>query len=507
MVLETLNKKYFPLIYIFIWFSLNLLILTSFPFVHTDEAWLSGLSRTMMAERSPAATEDFFDLYERNPHGLKTLFHTLQISFISLGGYSLASVRLLSLLAGAICLFLFHRLVFLRLSFKGKEYAALGAMIWLSMDVQFVYISHLARQEIFMVLILTGVLNILLTEGIRTPVRGIAAGAVLGLSAGVHPNGFIIAWPAGIYLLTEILRKRRKWSEGGAFLGSAAITASFFVLISFIFNPDFIADYRAYGAPLGVLDPPDMKLLKWPDFYVKLFMRIGGTYYTPPIQVQMILFPLLLSALLLKKRGMLGLCGFAGFNIGLLIVGKYSQPSIVFLFPFYYLLWAEAARWRPVRYAAPLLMAATLFVSLSEIGSEKEDFNHYTDELNRLIPPGSTALGSLYSEYAMSDGRFFDWRNLHYLKDKNISLESYMKERNIEYIILPEEIFFIYENRPYWNVIYGNVARWYLPLENFLKERCSLIGEFPSPGYGMRISAYRNDRPWYVRVYKVSISE
>ena len=64
-------------IYLIIWFVINLLFLTQFPFVHTDEPWLSGLSRSILENDSPTVTEDFFDLYERHPHALKILFHTV----------------------------------------------------------------------------------------------------------------------------------------------------------------------------------------------------------------------------------------------------------------------------------------------------------------------------------------------------------------------------------------------------------------------------------------------
>ncbi|MDC7235361.1 MAG: 4-amino-4-deoxy-L-arabinose transferase, partial [Spirochaetales bacterium] len=92
-------------LYLVIWFVSSLFFLTDYPFVHSDEPWLSGLTRSMMDSSSLSSTEDFFDLYERNPHALKVLFHLLQMPFIRLLGYSLFSVRLLSLTAGLISLY------------------------------------------------------------------------------------------------------------------------------------------------------------------------------------------------------------------------------------------------------------------------------------------------------------------------------------------------------------------------------------------------------------------
>jgi len=501
------KTKYILFVYLLVWFAVNVLFLTEFPFVHTDELWLSGLSRSMMEDKSPAATEDFFDLYERNPHAIKILFHSIQSGFIRILGYSLKTVRILSLVTSILSLLLMYKLTNKILTVPHKKNIAVIITIWMSLDVQYIYISHFARQEITLVLLLIIMLNLLVSTGIKPLLRGASAGALLGLAAGFHPNSFLIAWPVGLFLLVEILQKKRRISEGAAFITAAAAAASIFVIISFGFNPEFIHDYLSYGKPLGVLDSPDMKLLKLPGFYKKLFTRISGTYYTSEIRLQMIIFPLLLTAVLFRKKGIISLCGFLGFNIGLLIIGKYSQPSIIFLFPFYYLLWAEIMDFRQIRFAVPLFIIATLVITIGERGTETEKFSEYTEQLNNLIPPGSRALGNIYSEFAMSDGQYYDWRNLHFLKEKNISLTSYIDSRKIEYIILSEEISFIYENRPYWNVIYGNTAHWYPAMLEYINENCILIGEFESPGYGMRIVPYRYEKPWFVKIYKVSIME
>lgn len=247
-----------------------------------------------------------------------------------------------------------------------------------------------------------------------------------------------------------------------------------------------------------------MKLLKLPGYYKKLFHQIGGTYYTPNIRLQMGLFLPLLIGALIRKRGIISLYGFLGFNIALIILGKYSQPAILFLLPFYYLLWAQLMDLRLIKFLAPFIMALTLLFSLVEISKEGERFSFYTEQLNQLIPPGTVALGNMYSEYALDVGHYYDWRNLHYLRENALSLEDYIETREIEYIIFSEELSFIYNKRPYWNVIYGNPAHWYPELIEFTQSECTLVGEFESPGYAMRITAYRYDKPWSVKIFKVN---
>jgi len=47
---------------ILIFFIINISFLTTFPFIHSDETWLSGLSRKIMLTRHLPSTEIFFDL-------------------------------------------------------------------------------------------------------------------------------------------------------------------------------------------------------------------------------------------------------------------------------------------------------------------------------------------------------------------------------------------------------------------------------------------------------------
>jgi hypothetical protein len=68
--------------YLVLWSVLNGLTLTVFPAVHSDEAWLAGLSRAYLDQASVTVTEPFFDLFPRQPHAFKMLFHVLQAGLI-----------------------------------------------------------------------------------------------------------------------------------------------------------------------------------------------------------------------------------------------------------------------------------------------------------------------------------------------------------------------------------------------------------------------------------------
>lgn len=508
-----MKSNKFIYLYLIIWFIVNSLFLTKYPFVHSDEPWLSGLSRSMILDESLKSTEDFFDLYERNPHAIKILFHIIQITFIKIFGYSIFTVRLISLIAGCLSLFLLYTLIIKLFDKQQSGIIALLTVICLSFDVQFIYVSHFARQEIILILTTLLMLNIVVDKNIRAIPRGVFTGLILGLSIGIHPNSFIIAWPLGLYILFNIFKGEKSIGEGLSYLLTAGLLACIFILLSFHFNSNFINDYSAYGEPLGVLDSTDVKLMKLPHFYYKLFYSISGTYHNPNIKMQMILFPIFLLIGFLKKRSkitLIAVIGFAGFNIGLLIIGKYSQPSISLLLPYYYLSAAviieSVLSYKIRKIIIPvitLLLSFGIYFSITDIRRETKSYSDYLSKISSYISNDSIVLSNLNHDYMLYHGQNYDWRNLHYLKENRISLKKYIKDRHIEYIILPEELSYIYKNRPYWNVIYGNLSYWYPELVNFTNERCLLVGEFSSPAYGMRIVGLRYSKPWKVKIFRV----
>ena len=80
-------------VYIVLFSLVSLAFLEQFPFVHSDESWLAGLTRGMMEEGSIGVTEAFFDLKPRYPHGIKTFFHVMQMGMMAVLGYGVRSVR------------------------------------------------------------------------------------------------------------------------------------------------------------------------------------------------------------------------------------------------------------------------------------------------------------------------------------------------------------------------------------------------------------------------------
>ena len=212
-------------IYLLLWTVINLLFLVVFPFMHTDESWLAGLSRTIMTEKNPAATEPFFELVKRAPHAIKIIFHGFQILFIRAFGYRLFSVRFFSLLTGTGCLFLFGEIC------RRLRISKLSGTILLSVQIQFIYASHFARQEIqILFLMLLSIVTALSTKkGSAVNFRrGILTGIPVAAAIGFHPNAFIAAWPPALLLLGGIVKKKPQLERRSRLSYSSRRIRSFF---------------------------------------------------------------------------------------------------------------------------------------------------------------------------------------------------------------------------------------------------------------------------------------
>ncbi len=508
---NTVFKGFLPL-FIPIWLAANLLFLSRFPFVHTDEVWLASLSRTMFLKCSPGVTESFFDLVPRTPHAIRILYHFLQGMTISAAGFNIWGARLLSLLFGALCLFVFYRIL------EKWELNAMTGTLLLSVQIQFLYASRFGRQEIAILFFLLLSLNFLFSPRTGGFKKGLFTGLPIAAATGFHPNAFIAAWPPALILATLIILKKRRLKEALGFLSAAAAGGAFFTGLSLFLNRDFISDYGMRGKEAGFLAPLDVKLLGLDDFYRKLFFRISGTYYTPEIRPVFLLAALGLGLGLLhsirhkkrKERLLFSLTSLAGINGGIILIGKYSPPSVVFQIPFLVILALAGVETfkGPVKYALCILIFAafsgnSLRMIHEEIKQGGEPYTLFEENMARLIPANALTLGELTAGFHFEEGKLLDWRNLAMLRPLGMSFEDYVRERGVQYIILSADIKHIYQTRPVWNILYGNTSGYYRELEGFLEKDCVLTGEFESPGYGSRLVFRRGKAPWKVRIYRL----
>jgi len=515
-----MNKKDFfrkyAALYILLWFFINLLFLMAFPFVHTDEIWLSGLSRFMGKQGSLFVTEPFFDVFPRHPHAIRILYHGLELLFFKLAGYGLFQARLLSLLAGAGVL-----VTSLLLSEEwGRKYSSHWPFLfplWLSLDIQFIYASHFARQEVFLLFFMLLSLLFFTKDNIRH--RALLSGLMIALSIGFHPNSFIISLPVGFLWFYRAVKQRTERKNLLHFVAVVFTGAFIFTGLSLLANPGFFADYASSGKAYGVLESPDIKIIRWPLFYQKLLHRISGTYYLPDHRISLILFAAAAVAIvrgIYKKKSCydmsllkLSLTGMAVFNLGLIVLGKYSQPSLVFLTPFIliFILASIMVQNKRKKEVSALVFTLLIFCNsliniLPETAREKGVYKNFLSDMKQSLPEGAVVLSTLYLEPVLPSENLHDWRNLAELKSHNMTLKDYIEKKSITHIVIPDEIEFFYDYRPMWNSSYGNPVRYYDELIQILSE-AELTGSPVYPGYSMRLSRYRFKKEWAFRIYEL----
>ena len=493
--------------------------LTRFPYVHSDEAWLYGLTKDMMAAGSLGVTESCFQAKPRYPHAIKAFFHLLEELFVTLFGGSVFSMRLMSLAAAVIFLVVFYLIIK-----KWSGSSAIGIMltVLISLEPQFIYASHFARQEIWILLLFAASTYVIaFAPGRGRPVAAACFAAVItGISIGFHPNSFLIACSMGGILLFFLFLENAAAGlrAGAAYVGLTGFAALIFVAVSTSFRSGFLKNYFSYGAEdFGLDAPAPERLTGLFGFFGRLFRRESGTYYLTDNRAQMVIFLLLaavtvfLAAKLGRVRILMPLSGAIGLTAGIFAIGRFNQLSIIFYYLFGYMMLsgvlAEIQRVGPSRAAIwGVFAAGAVFLALSSFSHIRpwlhvSTYDDYIGKLSELVPPGAKTLGNLGMEFYFDQGMLLDVRDLPYAV-KSGGVKKYLEENGVEYIIYPSELDYIYDRRPYFNVIYGNIM--FLDELREIVGSCEHAGSFSDPVYGSRINALADD-PEYskVDVYRV----
>jgi hypothetical protein len=122
------------------------------------------------------------------------------------------------------------------------------------------------------------------------------------------------------------------------------------------------------------------------------------------------------------------------------------------------------------------------------------------------VPKEAQVLANLNTDYYFENGSLFDYRNLDYLRENDLTFIDYITKNKIEYIIYPEEMDFIYNSRPSWNILYGNLYPYYSEMQQFLEQEAQLIKKFNNSTYAMRIVREIGQKDWSVKIYRVNSS-
>jgi hypothetical protein len=552
-----LIKKYVIFILLFFYVLLNLFYIDSFPFVHSDEAWLASLTRSIITEKNPGATEEFFRITERNPHAVKLLFHIIQIPFVKMK-FSINSVRLLSVITSAVILCFLYSVI---KKYIVSNFIRIITMLLIITDIQFIYISRLARQEIIIYLFAAAQLLIITKINNKNINRQILSASIFsGLSIFIHPNSFIIFTGIIPFLLYSNISKNYKLSVIlKTTLMYIFITLFFAVIVlflSYLMDPFFLKNYYNFGSSHGVGDSLFIKILSFPRFLYKLYHQISGTYYLPDVRFQFLIFasvliiaPFIMFIVEKSTTRLLPIIIFTtGISAGIVIIGKYSPPSIFFIFPGLWILLGteadiiinrtegteeeaiinmkegtEANNFNKKKHIKKIniknvylpgimylflsiLLVYQLLSAYLQINIWKNtSYNDYCNEITALTTGNNgNILANTNMAFHIDYGRLCSYRDLGQVIDGKMTFDDYVDLNEIEYIIWTEELDIIAKERPLWNDLYGNVYRYHEEAIFFLNNNCNLIKTFSTNIYPVRIVDYMNKREYQVKVYKVT---
>lgn len=472
-----------------LWLGLNLLFLTRYPLMHSDESWLAGLSRSMMAGEGIGVTESFFDLKPRWPHAIKVLFQLLLMPFLRAFGHTLFAVRLPSVLCGTLALYMAFRMARSRLDF----WSAMAVMGLLGLNNQFIAISHTARQEIYLLTLLMGCLWVLTTlkPSLR---RSVLLGVLTGAAVGFHPNSFLLACGTGLTMLCEMMQARRfRWKEMLGYMAVTATLAGVFVLVSFWLDPQFPTHYRMYGEnEFDLFQPAGERLREAGIYLAKLWTGSSATYHVPDLRAGLGLGVgcALLAFFLTARRGD-GVAFWAlplGAFLGTMVIGRYNQlSSALWLLPMLLAITVPLSAWPRLRRTLPGILAVWIAISGMAIARTLPfSYEAYLRQIADYVESEETTLGNLNTALYFEEDAFFDVRNLSYLKETDLSFAEYIERNGIRYILWPDEMAMIYEKRPTWNILYGN-PRYVPEAERFFAEHCEKLGEIQNRAFAARL--------------------
>ena len=518
---------------------LSFLTLTIFPRMHSDESWLGGLSMAYFTEKTPYTSEPFFDLYPRAIHLMKIWYHLITGLSLNILGYSLTAMRLPSLIAGLIALILWYLLLN-----QENHHPAIQLLWWLALAIMphFIYTSHFSRQEIFLLVALLAS-YLLWMKADQHPRFYDLIPIMIGLSIGFHPNAFLLGVSFGLVYVYRLLHKQIGWRTLMVYIGILGASAMTYISFSLIMNPSFFSGYLAYGDTLGVTAAPYDRLKNFYYFFYKLYHQIGGTYYLldlrPYFFLALILMVLSIFTLFMGKKNrstemdrengqhidkaysslIESWLLIMGNLIGLLIIGRFNQTSIIFTLVHLYLIYLALYNYvfwtnsnvptrRPI--IKKVLLTGLVLLTLWQASNLYEelrsqptsDYEAYMDFLKANIPENAHVLGNLSGGFSIDPYHLYDIRNLYYLTG---DISDYIHTNQISYVVHYEEYDYIHRN-PKWQILYGDDTRYYDDYMAYLQAYGSPVATMTSPYYGNRIIQYQGDYPWQITIYKLDSS-
>jgi hypothetical protein len=329
---------------------------------------------------------------------------------------------------------------------------------------------------------------------------------ITGLAIGIHPNSFIIGVVGAGLLTAQIIKKDRPIKDLFKYVIYTSLLAALYLFIGWLNDPEFLSKYMQFGASLGIDSEPISRVEGFYWFFYKLFNQIGGTYDLYNIKSDLFLvgISILIGIAYYKNKTAFNMLAVtSGILLALFLIGRYNQTSILFLMPWYVIIFCEILKKNRLK-TLVLYSVLSVYLLYSNVITYYENMPYYKSyatmrhEIDAYIPEDAVVLGNL-NLLEVKGKAFYDYRNLGFL---NTSFEAYVQSHNIDTILYHEEMDYLENTSPKWDFLY--VDLWYLPeMRVFLETKCDLIATIENPAYAMRITKYTGTYPWTTKIYRV----
>lgn len=202
--------------------TINVLTLTTFPAIHTDEAWYANLARNWLTTGNRWTTLDIGPFPDGRGQGTTLLGAVPTRLAIQAWGLSLQAIRLPSLFAGLALLGVVAGIG--RPLWPGRS-GPLAALVLLTQPL-FLLGSHMARPEIWLALVVLLALGCSVLGWKRNqPLWDVAAALLAVLSVEIHQNGAVFAVGLAASYLARYGRTVLRQPGSLAFLGVSLLGA------------------------------------------------------------------------------------------------------------------------------------------------------------------------------------------------------------------------------------------------------------------------------------------
>ena len=207
----------------------------------------------------------------------------------------------------------------------------------------------------------------------------------------------------------------------------------------------------------------------------------------------------------------------AGAAAGIILIGKYSPPSAVFiLFPMSVLYSTVFFRFsiqvfsdRKIQIAVFLILfliasALNLVITSSEVRRWKDySFSSFGELLKKNIPAEGNVLAGTYAAFFLEHGKLCSYHDFFPVAGGKISFSDYIEKNKIKTIVWSEELEIIATERPQWNGMYGNIYLFYNEAKKYLAENCEQYASVVTKPYAVRLAGRMLDKEHHLVFYRV----